>query len=98
MWNEFRGVPETRNLTLLIYFEKLMYAALNFVVFFFFFNLSAMVCVHLKLERFLFRMYAVFILTVFNDFVVNSGLHITTITPVGKLNVAAFSAVWNAQV
>jgi len=57
-----------------------------------------MVCVHLKLERFLFRMYAVFILTVFNDFVVNSGLHITTITPVGKLNVAAFSAVWNAQV
>lgn len=57
-----------------------------------------MVCVHLKLERFLSKIYAVFILIIYNDFLINSGLHVTTVTPVHKLDVAGFRAVWNTQV
>lgn len=57
-----------------------------------------MVCVHLKLEWFLSKIYAVFILIIYNDFLINSGLHVTTVRPVHKLDVAGFRAAWNTQV
>lgn len=54
------------------------------------FNFSAMICVHLKLERFLYRIYAVFILTMYNNFLIDAGLYVAT--SVCKLNAAGVGA------
>lgn len=52
---------------------------------------------HLKLQRFLSKRYAIFIVLTCNEFLINSGLQGTSVRPVCQVHAEGFSVVGNYQ-